>query len=1333
VTVAVVPSAQGWSDKLKSQILPEADELGVEIGDHLKEGIEAALADTKLNINSNVAEVDAELGTLDDSLATTSEGASHLRDQMGQVAATTQALGGSVEELAGLMDGGDASSEAFAEALANVGRDGAEAGGALNELAGAVAEEAGAAAESAAANEAEAESLASVRDKAIEAGAALKGVSDSGSAAGGGGIGLGTLIAGILVGAAALAPAAGAAIGVGLVGGIAAAVIAGDPKLKAAVTSMFTGVKDEAITELAPIATELLPSLQEFATGLEGLTPEVAAAFQAGLPGLRDLLSGLHQGAAEFLPEFTSALREMQPAEAELGQTASLLGKTLGDLFQTFASNGNATQSVALVNTLIGALDKLLPPILQITGALTGDLVAGLHAVLPPVTALATGISDVVSPLLRANPLLVDAGLAYLALRGPIGSVTAAVKAFSAAVELGSISNADFTVSSDVIAGLSGKWAWVAQVTAAYKGLGVAEEGAAAATEATAAATTAAAAEAAAGTTAIEGTAVAADGAAAAIGSGGLGAAMLALGAAIPPAALIGGAAVAIGALGYVALQDTPSLSGLIDKMREADQASGFNVAGYQKLASQMSLTGSGAVKLNKDIQDTASGFEKGRYGSEAYVQAQGQVATAQQQASASAKNLKAGLGEVEQALGISQAQAIKAAEAAGVSSSAFAKGGRSAQDAANKTIAYAMAGAQASTATSKLAIEEGILGSATATTTEKVSALNNAFAALVTPQLTLMNDTVTFKQDQTSLASALAASHGRLGTYSTATQAATTASTGAAAAALKLSGDILTSTGSTTKAIAPLQRLVNQFDAAGLHGQGAAKLIAELNAQIAALHSKTINIDVLVHGSTGAAPTIGELKPTAPGAATGGVIPGYAPGVDSVHAMLSPGEGILVPEAVRGLGGSSAIHALNAKYGGSRVTGRQNVPHHFAIGGAVSAVEGADTFNFTFNLPPWAPGWGRSGLGGEDLAQQQADLAKRLSPAALQAAQQAGASIAKAFSDGSLKTASQIESEAKQLDDEVRKYYTGSARQQLLGTLNSQTSALEKLADKSAAIATEIANMKQFASSVTSNLGSFSDLSSLTAPKTGETASQIGAGIQTQLAQDLKDLQNFFGIIGQAQRAGLDKTFIEQAIALGPVDGYTYLKAALAGGKKLIDEINADEKKIAQEDKLIGNRAADIQYGQNISKGFLSGLTAEESKLKKKMRDLGDEIAKEVRKDFDVGLKIKVKLTTGSGGSGGGAATAVASTAGGGGAGQSINGGTSQAGFTRSQAATVVSQLRDIHSVDNTLATRQQMNKLIGLLTTTNAKQIGQATGTAVADVLNSVAKAAAQKGRYS
>jgi hypothetical protein len=71
---------------------------------------------------------------------------------------------------------------------------------------------------------------------------------------------------------------------------------------------------------------------------------------------------------------------------------------------------------------------------------------------------------------------------------------------------------------------------------------------------------------------------------------------------------------------------------------------------------------------------------------------------------------------------------------------------------------------------------------------------------------------------------------------------------------------------------------------------------------------------------------------------AHGGVAPGYAPGVDSIMAWVSPGEGFLVPEAVRGLGGESAIHAINKRFS-NRIPGGGN---HFAGGGVVGAALGA-------------------------------------------------------------------------------------------------------------------------------------------------------------------------------------------------------------------------------------------------------------------------------------------------------------------------------------------------------------------------------------------------------
>lgn len=80
--------------------------------------------------------------------------------------------------------------------------------------------------------------------------------------------------------------------------------------------------------------------------------------------------------------------------------------------------------------------------------------------------------------------------------------------------------------------------------------------------------------------------------------------------------------------------------------------------------------------------------------------------------------------------------------------------------------------------------------------------------------------------------------------------------------------------------------------------------------------------------------PELGRVNFATGGVADGkrarGVLPGYSPGNDTVRAMLSPGEGILVPEAVRGIAkqmgvsSAQAINAINAQYT-SRVPGRGN------------------------------------------------------------------------------------------------------------------------------------------------------------------------------------------------------------------------------------------------------------------------------------------------------------------------------------------------------------------------------------------------------------------------
>ena len=86
----------------------------------------------------------------------------------------------------------------------------------------------------------------------------------------------------------------------------------------------------------------------------------------------------------------------------------------------------------------------------------------------------------------------------------------------------------------------------------------------------------------------------------------------------------------------------------------------------------------------------------------------------------------------------------------------------------------------------------------------------------------------------------------------------------------------------------------------------------------------------------------LAKLNPAVPLAA-GGVLPGYSPGRDSVPAILSPGEGVLVPEAVRGLG-ADFVHSANAYYSGGRSSGGSTTAggvSFFADGGIVGSVIG--------------------------------------------------------------------------------------------------------------------------------------------------------------------------------------------------------------------------------------------------------------------------------------------------------------------------------------------------------------------------------------------------------
>jgi hypothetical protein len=71
---------------------------------------------------------------------------------------------------------------------------------------------------------------------------------------------------------------------------------------------------------------------------------------------------------------------------------------------------------------------------------------------------------------------------------------------------------------------------------------------------------------------------------------------------------------------------------------------------------------------------------------------------------------------------------------------------------------------------------------------------------------------------------------------------------------------------------------------------------------------------------------------------AGGGILPGYAPGQDTIHAMLSPGEAVLTPEAAKLLGYGNILK-LNAMSGRPSGNDTNGMPIH-ASGGFIGGIE---------------------------------------------------------------------------------------------------------------------------------------------------------------------------------------------------------------------------------------------------------------------------------------------------------------------------------------------------------------------------------------------------------
>ncbi|MFJ7907500.1 transglycosylase SLT domain-containing protein [Kitasatospora sp. NPDC096204] len=124
------------------------------------------------------------------------------------------------------------------------------------------------------------------------------------------------------------------------------------------------------------------------------------------------------------------------------------------------------------------------------------------------------------------------------------------------------------------------------------------------------------------------------------------------------------------------------------------------------------------------------------------------------------------------------------------------------------------------------------------------------------------------------------------------------------------------------------------------LNGRSLASIreqVEKLGSALSTAHTHANNLDNSIDKISKKAPggSSGGSNPSKPEPpkkkyATGGILPGYAPGVDTIPAMLSPGEAILRPEVTAALG-PALIHSWNAaarkgqlsRFAGGGIAGR--------------------------------------------------------------------------------------------------------------------------------------------------------------------------------------------------------------------------------------------------------------------------------------------------------------------------------------------------------------------------------------------------------------------------
>lgn len=186
----------------------------------------------------------------------------------------------------------------------------------------------------------------------------------------------------------------------------------------------------------------------------------------------------------------------------------------------------------------------------------------------------------------------------------------------------------------------------------------------------------------------------------------------------------------------------------LIASMAKQDQATGYNISGYENLSNQLAAAAASQDKMASSLEQTSGASGKAAAIVNEYRDSADQMTQAQQQAASQADNLSGHLGTLEDAYGLSQQQAEALATAAGATATQLAGSGAAADAAMTKIETYANANQDAQGAVSQMSNDMLTFGNDALTASTRVNALDNAYNLLVGNFVSSQTDMLTVAQD---------------------------------------------------------------------------------------------------------------------------------------------------------------------------------------------------------------------------------------------------------------------------------------------------------------------------------------------------------------------------------------------------------------------------------------------------------------------------------------------------------------------------------------------------------------------------------------------------------